>query len=1057
MRKTTMLKNIKTLATVLGFCSILLFQYGCRKTGESTVDLPAKFTDLKINPSFQFDNFINLEVTIGVPNSGTQLLSVIQIYQGDPAVDGKLIATGAADANAQFKTNVRVPSRLKELWIGRSSLTGLNEYVSVPLNGNTLIYTFGQPGVKSTEGTASNDCNTGTPISVNGTYTIHSGQIYVVQPGISVSTLKLTINEGGTVRVCGSANITSLSGSGTLIISPSGTVTLPVTELNGTMENYGTVNFAQAGTGKYLQIKDGATMHNWGVVTLSNGLEVRGTLINEFHMTVVENALVTEDGRVVNYCQLFINSNSNDAFKVTSGSESSPGLVNNQNAFIKVTGKTTFSGDATVSLGLQSLIETGTFSIQGNVTGPASQGSQIHALGTSSSSIAESGLSGYIDFWATSISPKNGSFGSHITWHNPGYAILSQDCSAPVVPVITSTLAAAGIVGTAITPYVITATGTGPITFNAAGLPTGLTYNAATHTISGTPATAQVKNVTLTADNLMGTSTKTLIFSILSPGSPPVITGNLAVHTPVNQSFLYEIQATGTGTITCNATNLPAGLTFNPATHAINGAPSMAGTYNIPVSATNNYGTVSKTLVLTVGIPPTITSVLAATGTTGQQFITYTVAATGSSTISFDATNLPAGLNFSEETHSINGTPSLPGLTNVTLTASNEYGNDSKILVITVREPVEAPKITSPLSVSITLNQPFSYQLTATGTHPIVCTATNLPAGLIFDPQYNVISGIPSQTGSGGIILTATNSSGTDTRTLALRVVAQVITDSDGDGVADALDAYPTDATRAFNSYYPNELDFASYAFEDLWPAYGDYDCNDLVMNFNYKIVTNAQNKVVDLIAKFKVKSSGASFNNGFGVAFSTSPDNVASVTGCIKVGSVVNIDPKGYEAGHTTNTVIIPVDAVNTLLSRSIINTVHGGYTVQTTVQTVTMHLSTPQTSIGTPPYNPFIFVNQDRGKEIHMKDHPPTQLANPVYFGSLNDASNPATGYYYRSATGLPWGLELPVDFAYPVEKTDIVQTYMHFAEWAQSSGSMYPDWYMDKPGYRKTTNIY
>jgi LruC domain-containing protein len=168
-------------------------------------------------------------------------------------------------------------------------------------------------------------------------------------------------------------------------------------------------------------------------------------------------------------------------------------------------------------------------------------------------------------------------------------------------------------------------------------------------------------------------------------------------------------------------------------------------------------------------------------------------------------------------------------------------------------------------------------------------------------------------------------------------------------------------------------------------------------------------------------------------------------------------MDPKGYEAGHTTNTVIIPVDAVNTLLGRSIINTVHGGYTVQTEFQTVHVHLSTPQTSIGTAPFNPFIFINQDRGKEVHLKVHPPTQLANPVYFGSMNDASNPGIGQYYRSATGLPWAMEIPVDFDYPVEKADIVQTYVHFAQWAQSSGTEYPDWYMDKPGYRVVPNIY
>lgn len=1057
MRHLSIFKATTTLLVAFALFSMLLVQVGCRKTGNPSTDVPINFTELKINPSFQFENFINLDISIGVSNSGTQLLSVIQIYQGDPKVDGKLIATGATDVNSQYKTNLRVPSRLKELWVCKISVTGENEYIAVPITGTTMNYTFGKSGVKSSTGTESNDCNTGTPIVNSGSYTINSGQVSVVQPGVSVSNLQLTINQGGTVRICGSANITSLHGSGNLIVSPSGTVMIPVSDLDGSIENYGTANFAQAGNDKKFKIKSDGTIHNWGVLTMSNGLEVQGILINEYHMTVVEQVQTYEDGRIINYCQLFINSNSSEAFKLLSGSSSNPGFINHPNAYLKVTGKTIISGDAHISLGLQSLIETGSFDIQGNISGPATQGSQIHALGSSTSKIAAATLTGYIDFWATTISPKNGTFGPNITWHNPGYTVISQDCNAMVPPVITSSLTAAGIVGTAITPYIISATGTGPITFNATNLPAGLTYNAATYTISGTPTTVQSKSVTLTADNLVGTDSKTLVFTIIAPGSAPVITSTVTAHTPVNQSFTYTILATGTGTITFNASNLPANLTFNATTHEIGGIPTSSGVYNIPISATNIYGSNNKTLVLTVGNPPSISSALTATGTTGQQFITYTVTASGSGPITYNATNLPSGLNFSEETHTINGTPLQATVTNVTLTATNEYGNDSKVLVITINEPVTAPLVTSPLTAAGTKNQPFSYAITASGTQPVVCTATNLPAGLVFDPQFFVISGIPSSTGTTNVTLTATNSAGSDTKTLVLNIFAPAIIDTDGDGVADALDAYPNDATRAFNSFYPNEIDFGSYAFEDLWPSYGDYDFNDLVMNFNYKIVTNAQNKVVDLIAKFKVKASGASHNNGFGVAFSTAPSNVESVTGCIKVGSVVNIDPKGYEEGHTTNTVIIPVDAVNTLLGTSIVNTVHGGHTVQTEVETVVIHLSTPQTTIGTPPYNAFIFINKDRGKEVHLKDQAPTQLANPVYFGSMNDASNPGLGYYYRSSSGLPWGLEIPVDFDYPVEKIDILQTYLHFAEWAQSSGTTYPDWYMDKPGYRNVINIY
>ena len=755
---------------------------------------------------------------------------------------------------------------------------------------------------------------------------------------------------------------------------------------------------------------------------------------------------------------MFVNSTKSTAMQIVTGTTSVPGFVNGPNAYLKVIGETSFSGQGYGNLGLQSLIETGTFNISGNVAGPNSQGSQIHAIGAGKSQTAgSSNLSGYIDLWSTNFTPQNGTYGPNVTKHNPGYTILAQDCSSPQPPVITSSLVAAGLVNQPVTPYVITATGTDPITYTATNLPAGLTYNATTHTISGTPTTVGTTNILLMADNMVGTDTKTLVFTVTSPGTPPVITSLLTAKTPVNQAFSYTIVASGTGPITYNASNLPAGLTFNATTHQITGTPTVAGIFSIPLSATNSAGTDNKTLVLTVGTPPLITSALTAGGATGQQFSTYTLTASGSAPITYNATNLPPGLTFDPNTHTINGAPSQVGVTNVTLTATNEYGNDTKILVITIVAGTQPPVITSLLTAVCTKNQAFSYTVTASGTQPITYTATNLPAGLSFNATTQVISGIPTAAGITSVPLTATNSAGVDSKTLVITIVNPVVIDTDGDGVPDSQDAYPLDPTRAFNSYYPNETDYGSYAFEDLWPAYGDYDCNDLVMNFNYKIVTNAQNKVVDLIARFKIKAAGASYNNGFGVSLNTPSANVASVTGCIKMGTSVNIDPKGYESGHTNNTVIIPVDAVNNVLGGALANTVHGGFTVQTQEQIVTVHLSTPQTSIGTPPYNPFIFINQDRAKEVHLKDQLPTVLANPVYFGTLDDGSNPAQNLYYRSKTGLPWAMEIPVDFNYPVEKADIVQTYLHFADWAQSSGSLYPDWYMNKPGYRNTANIY
>ena len=110
-----------------------------------------------------------------------------------------------------------------------------------------------------------------------------------------------------------------------------------------------------------------------------------------------------------------------------------------------------------------------------------------------------------------------------------------------------------------------------------------------------------------------------------------------------------------------------------------------------------------------------------------------------------------------------------------------------------------------------------------------------------------------------------------------------------------------------------------------------------------------------------------------------------------------------------------------------------------------------------GTAPYNPFLIVDKTRGKEVHLAGQQPTNLADVTLFGTWADDSDPANGKYYQTVTNLPWALDLPVSFEYPVEQVEITSAYNHFIEWAESAGASYPDWYEDHAGYRVDGNIY
>jgi LruC domain-containing protein len=294
-------------------------------------------------------------------------------------------------------------------------------------------------------------------------------------------------------------------------------------------------------------------------------------------------------------------------------------------------------------------------------------------------------------------------------------------------------------------------------------------------------------------------------------------------------------------------------------------------------------------------------------------------------------------------------------------------------------------------------------------------------------------------------------------------VVTGPVTDSDGDGVDDDLDEYPNDATRAFNIYYPNETDWGTLAFEDLWPGKGDYDFNDLILDYHYQSVINSNNGLVELFADYSVRAVGASLTNAFGIMIEGSdPANVQSVSGQHFTENYLNIAANGTEENQS-NTVIVFFDNAFNMIGSSgsgFINTVPDNPYVDPDTNQIHVlfnGLKSRTISNSIAPYNPFIIVDKERGKEVHLAGYQPTDLANTSLFGTWADDSNPASGKYYQTVNNLPWAIDLPVSFDYPVEQVEIINAYNFFADWAESGGVLYNDWYEDLSGYRVAGNIY
>jgi hypothetical protein len=289
-------------------------------------------------------------------------------------------------------------------------------------------------------------------------------------------------------------------------------------------------------------------------------------------------------------------------------------------------------------------------------------------------------------------------------------------------------------------------------------------------------------NTTVSNLNLPGSYTFTLrvfddlhettqdkTFTISPAPGAPVITSTAAASVIVGTPFIYTITASGSpGGF--NIANLPSGLSFSNG--VISGTPSIVGTYNIQLSATNASGTGYGNLALTVKLPlPVFIKSATADGFVNTAF-NYTIQAANVPT-SFSASGLPAGLVLNSLTGAITGTNTSGGTFNVTITANNFTGSTTNSLIIVIYNGVApVPVITSALTVTGSLSAAFNYQITATN-YPTNFFAIGLPLGLSFDAARGRIFGIPSVTGNFDATLRAINRGGTGSAGLALTITPE--------------------------------------------------------------------------------------------------------------------------------------------------------------------------------------------------------------------------------------------------------------------------------------------
>jgi uncharacterized protein YhjY with autotransporter beta-barrel domain/mono/diheme cytochrome c family protein len=113
-------------------------------------------------------------------------------------------------------------------------------------------------------------------------------------------------------------------------------------------------------------------------------------------------------------------------------------------------------------------------------------------------------------------------------------------------PTITSSNTASGTVASPFS-YQITASGV-PTSFNATGLPAGLSVNTTTGLISGTPAVNGVTNAMISATNATGTGSQALTITISNLPAPNA--GSFSATVPFNMPATIDLAGAVTGSVT---------------------------------------------------------------------------------------------------------------------------------------------------------------------------------------------------------------------------------------------------------------------------------------------------------------------------------------------------------------------------------------------------------------------------------------------------------------------------------------------------------------------------
>ena len=229
------------------------------------------------------------------------------------------------------------------------------------------------------------------------------------------------------------------------------------------------------------------------------------------------------------------------------------------------------------------------------------------------------------------------------------------------------------------------------------------------------------------------------------------------------------------------------------------------------------------------------------------------------------------------------------------------------------------------------------------------------------------------------------------------------------------------------------------YAFEDLWPAKGDYDLNDAVVDYQHDYIWSALNvgadyKITKEVINLTTYLNYVTLTSGLAVTV-----NTKTAPSSVKMKTIKNSEVSEVQFEQDGNVYLLTDNILANVGTQYIIELYYSGGIAQNKTADV----------------YPFIYRNEDGGRwEVHIPFEAPTSKMITGYFGTLDDCSDINRAVFYVRAGNYPFAFYLSGVNIDPFKNTILLRAneskhidvlYPEFMEWATSKGEKNKSWYL------------